>query len=199
MAAIINFFTNHYDVILGALVSLASLVYGAVLFFRNRKRIKNAKTDEEKAEVINSIKADVMGFITIAENLFSDIPKSGASKLLYVLNQVKKLCTTSGIEYDQNYWSDFISGIVGRTNGVQESKEEADEILRTIESVKGEVPFLITEANELFARIPDNLQYKIEYILKFIAIACEKYPVNVYSEYDWRDYVEKIYQEKEVA
>lgn len=185
---------TRYDVVIGVLTAIASIVYTFVLFFKNRNRLKSVKTTEGRIAIINDIKSRVMGFITIAENLFADIPKSGASKLLYVLNQVKELCKTNDIEYDQTLWTDFINSVVGNSNRVQETKAFEDEKAGIIEKVKAEIPYIVEEANKLFERIPDSLQYKIEYILKFIAVACDKYPVNVYTEYDWRAYVNSLYE-----
>ena len=186
---------NDPEVIWGVITLCTGLLYWFITFIRNRKRNKSITSTEEHIAVINEIKSHIMGFITIAENLFSDIPKSGASKLLYVLNQVKDLCKKFSIEYDQEMWTEFINSMVGNSNRVQESKAFEDEKTSIIEKVKSEIPFIVEEANALFERIPDSLQYKVEYILKFIAVACEKYPVNVYGEYDWRAYVTGLYNE----
>lgn len=186
---------SNPDVLVAICVALSSLIYGLVTAVINRKRKKTVNQTEEQNAVVNEIKSRVMGFITVAENLFSDIPKSGASKLLYVLNQVKDLCKKFNLEYDQEMWTDFINSIVGNSNRVQESKAYEDEKTSIIEKVKQEIPFIMEEANKLFERIPDSLQYKIEYILKFIAVACEKYHVNVYGDYDWRGYVKSLFEE----
>ena len=183
------------DVLVGILVAICSLIYAFAVSIVNRKRKKSANQTEEHIAVVNEIKSRVMGFITIAENLFSDIPKSGASKLLYVLNQVKDLCKKFKLDYDQEMWTEFINSMVGNSNRVQETKAYEDEKSSIIEKVKSEVPFIVDEANKLFERIPDSVQYKIEYILKFIAVACEKYPLNVYGDYDWRGYVQSLYTE----
>lgn len=193
----VNFVKANYDVIIAVISALASVVYSVVMIIRNRKRIKNAKTDEERSAIIEDIKSEVYAFISIAESLFADIPKSGSSKLLYVLNQVKRLCAGSCIEYDGQYWTDFINGIVGKSNEVIDQKDFEEEKNRIIENVKTEIPYMVKQADDLFATIPDNLSYKIEYILKFIATACDKYPINVYAEYDWRGYVIGLYSREE--
>lgn len=182
------------EVLVGFASVLCALVYGLIVSIVNRRRKKSVNQTEEHIAVVNEIKSRVLGFITIAENLFSDIPKSGASKLLYVLNQVKELCKKFSLDYDQEMWTDFVNSIVGNSNRVQETKAYEDEKTSIIEKVKSEIPYIVEEANKLFERIPDSLQYKIEYILKFVAVACEKYHVNVYGEYDWRAYVKGLYE-----
>lgn len=189
---------EYLDLIIGVLSLIAGFIFFLVSVIKRAKALKNAKTTEEWQSVINEIKSDTYGLITVAENLFSDIPKSGASKLLYVLNHVKELCTEKGFNYDQEYWTDFINTIVLQSNEVKDEKAYESVKADIIQKIKDQVPYFITEADKLFSSIPDNEQYKIEYVLKLIAVACDKYNVNVFAEYDWRAYVINQYH-SEVA
>ena len=193
MTSIVKFFTNNYELVLNVLIFVSSIGYTIILYCKNRKRLKATKTDDEKTEIVNEIKADVMGFISIAESMFADIPKSGGSKLLYVLNEVKRVCGLLGIEYDSEYWTKFVNDIVDKTNEVLDLKELEAEKKTTIEKIKSQVPHFISRANELFANIPDSDMYKVEYVLKLIAVSCENESINVFTNFNWREYVESFY------
>ena len=163
-----NFIVENWALILGLLCLAVNVVYWIVKFFTNIKRLKTATKSEDKQSIIDEIKSDTYGLINYAEQLFSDIPKSGASKLVYVLNEIKKICEELGHEYDSSYWTNFINQIVGQSNEVKQNKELEASKITTIAKVKEEIPLLIKEAQTMFANIPDNSQYMIEYILKFV-------------------------------
>lgn len=188
---------EYLELIIALITFLSSLIVFIVYIVKQRKAIKNAKTQEEKEAIINEVKAKALGFINVADNLFTDIPKSGPSKLLYVLNEIKKVCSVIGIEFDEEYWKKYTNERVDEMNAVLDEKANESEKANVIENVKREIPFLVEEANKLFVNIPDSVNYEIEYVLKKISIACEKYSVNVYSDYDWRAYVESYYKEGE--
>ena len=190
---------EYVQTIVAIVCALGSIVAVAITAISRAKALNKAKTEEERQKILNEIKSDAYGLITVAENLFSDIPKAGASKLLYVLNQLKDICYAQGVEYDQTFWTDFVNGIVSTSNEVKEGKELESTKLSIIGKVKEEIPYFIEDANKLFEVIPDSLPYKTEYILKLIALACEKYEVNVYGAYDWRSYVNELMRENEVA
>lgn len=173
---------------LGAVLTL--IVYVA----KTRKRFKNAKTDEEKQAIINEIKGKALGLINSAEIYFSDIPKSGASKLIYVLDSVKTICAENGIEYCESEWTDYVNKAVENANATFKDKEIESERVTIIENLKAEIPFFIENANELFKSIPDSINYRIEYVMNLVKTACEGKTVNVFNDYEWRSYVEDLYK-----
>lgn len=193
MASFVNFFTKYYDVIFSGLVCLSSIGYTIFLIVKNRKRLKTSKTDGEKMDIVNEIKADVMGFISIAENLFSDIPKSGGSKLLYVLNEIKRVCSEKAIDFDSVYWTDFVDNIVAKTNEVLDQKELEAEKKIIIDRIKAQIPHFVSQASDLFASIPQAEAYMVEYVLKLVAVSCENESIDVYTAFDWRSHVESFF------
>ena len=200
MANFAQWFESYGGVFVSLIGLLFSVVYFIFFFIRYRKKFKNAKTDEEKQAILEEIKGNAMGFITVAEGLFSDIPKSGVSKLVYVLKEIKALCEGKGVEFNEEYWTAIINNLVGQSNAVIKEKALEMDKADIIEKVKAEIPYHMNEANQLFERIPDSQEYKVAYILKAIEIACDKYEINVFLEYDWRAYVYELYNnEKGVA
>lgn len=187
---------EYWDLILAVLSMASSLVIFIIFFIKRLKSLKNAKTDEERAKIKDEIKSVAYGLITSAEGLFSDIPKSGASKLLYVLNHVKELCVMNEIDYNADEWTEFVNSVVDKSNKVVEGKKFDSAKNDIIEAIKNEIPYFITEVNELFKNIPNALDYKIEHVLKLIATACDKYEINVYNEYDWRAYVMNVFSQE---
>lgn len=190
---------EYGEIILTCFSLLISIVITVISLVGRYKALKRAKTTEERANVINEIKADVFGLYNTAERLFSDIPKSGASKLLYVLNHVKEICGLKGIDYNEDDWKEFIEDINTQSNAIENNKAFESEKASVIELVKSEVPYFIEDANKLFEVIPDSKPYKIEYILKLVEVSCGKHNINVFSEYDWRAYVGNMLLESEVA
>ena len=139
------------------------------------------------------MKSAVYGFITVAENLFIDVPKSGASKLLYVLNKTKELCMMNNVEYNAEEWTDFINNVVGLSNNVVETKEQEKAKNQIIEKIKSRIPGFVSETQKLFKSIPDSLDYQMEYILKYVSGVCEKEEINVFNDYDWKGYIYSFY------
>lgn len=192
----LEFIKTNYEWIISGCSLAVTAVYAVIYYVKRCKALKGAKTNEERTAIINDIKARTYGFISVAEELFSDVPKSGASKLLYVLNNVKNLCTDSGIEFDKNVWEKFINDIVSGSNEIIDVKKTEQQNADFIEKVKKEVPYMVDEANRLFANIPDSTIYKIEYIVKGIEILCKNLTVNVFDFYDWQTYVASTYFSK---
>ena len=187
---------EYVELIIACLSLLSTIVVAIVFYVKRFKAIKNAKTAEEKENALNDIKAKTIGLINVAERLFADIPKSGSSKQKYVLDHVKDICTEMNVLFDDGYWGEFINNIIDGANAVIDEKEIESEKAEIIERVKNEVPYFVDEADKLFSSIPDSQDYKIEYILKAIATACEKFSLNVYNSYDWRAFVLNFYNEK---
>ena len=190
---------NNWELITTIATFALSVTSFLIFFFRSRKALKTAKTDEERTEIKNAIKSATYGLITTAENLFSDIPKSGASKLLYVLNGVKELCLMNEVEYNAEEWTEFINNVIGTSNEVIDSKVYEGKKNDTIEAIKREIPYYIEDTDKLFENIPNSLDYRVEHVLKSVLIACDKFEVNVFNEFDWRGYIKGIYAEKGVA
>ena len=189
----LKWIVEHWDTIVGVVSVIFSLILFVVWLVKRVKAFKNAGSDEERANILSEIKSSVYGLVAVAEQMFIDIPKSGASKLLYVLNHVKSLCEERNIEYDADAWTEFINGIVGASNDVITAKETEKAISGYIAKVKEEIPYFMDDADKLFEVIPDSAAYKVEYILKLIANACAKHAINVYDLYDWRAYIEDTY------
>lgn len=160
---------------------------------------KKAKTQTEKDAAIAELKSHAYGLVAVAEQMMSDIPKSGSVKLLYVLNHISKLCEEKGVPYDSESWTEFINGIVNKSNDVITAKETEKAISGYITKVKEEVPYFMADADKLFEIIPDSASYKVEYILKLISNACAKYAIDVYDLYDWRTYVNELYTEQQIG
>lgn len=169
-----------------------SLFYAVYSTIVKMFALRKAKTNEEKQSIINDIKANVFGLIGSAEQVFSDVPKSGSSKLLYVLNKTKELCANSGIEYISDFWTDFINDIIAKSNAVHDQKAIEDERNAVIESIKKQLPGFIDTANTLFRNIPDSARYVKAYIIDAIEKACAEHDINVFGEYDWETYVGEL-------
>lgn len=193
----IEWFKVNFDWFFAFLGACISFIFGIITYFSKRKALKNAKTEEEKQAIINEIKSSIHGFVACAEEIFVDVPKSGASKLMYVLNQVKDLCDFSKVKYDEDYWTKFIDDIIAKKNGVQEEKAELEEKNAIIADIKKSIPKFVDTANALFISIPDGLEYKSAYILKSIADMCAEYSVNVFDAFDWQSYVNDLLTKKE--
>lgn len=182
-------------------VSVLSVLFAgacAIAYYASRiKAVKNAKTVEEKQVILNELKAATMGLITQAEQIFSHVPKSGESKLLYVLKEVDNLCREKGLTYDKDYWKEFISGAVGITNKVIADKKAVEEKESTIAMIKAEVPYFISQAAEYFRTISNSREYEIEHVIRQIEVACKEFSVNVFAEFDWRGYVTELYDKSE--
>lgn len=187
------------EIVLPVLGFLSAFISIIMYYVKSRKRLKNAKTDEEKQAIVNDIKSKTLGLISVAESLFAEVPKSGASKLKYVLENVQTLCEENGLEFVNTDWENYVNLIVGNSNAVQDEKALEQEKATIIENIKAEIPFFIESADKLFASIPDNLSYKIEYIMKVIEETCAQKPVDVFTAFDWRSYVEQAYKTPEAV
>ena len=193
-----DWFIENWELIASGAGLIGSLTVTLVLLIIRLKAIKNAKNSTEREQLIAELKSDAYGLVAVAEQLFADIPKSGASKLLYVLNHIEALCKEGDVEFDGDTWTEFINGIVNKSNDVIIAKETEKAISGYIAKVKEEVPYFIADADKLFEVIPDSAAYKTEYILKLIANACAKHTIDVFDLYDWREYVTGLYNERMV-
>lgn len=196
MEELIHKIGSNWELALSFGIACISFLTAIVQSRKRKKEQTKAKTSEEKSVVLDDIRSEVFALVGVAEELFGAIPKSGVSKLKYVLNKINELCEVAGIEFDNRYWTDFVNYIVNRTNNVKNEKAVEQEKIDIIEKIKEEVPFFVNQADELFKAIPDSFEYKIEYILKNISIACDKYEVNVYFEFDWKTFVLNLYEKE---
>lgn len=194
-----KFILTNWELVTAAFSLFGSLVAGGVFLFVRLKSFKSAKTQKEKDEIVADLKSHAYGLVAAAEQMMSDIPKSGPSKLLFVLNHISKLCEEKDVPYDAETWTEFINGIVNASNDVITAKETEKAISGYIAAVQGEVPYFMADADELFKVIPDSATYKVEYILKLIAKACAKYAIDVYELYDWRNYVNELYLKEQIG
>lgn len=194
-----KFILTNWELVTACISILCSLAAGAVYLVLRLKSLKNAKTQQEKDEILADLKSRAYGFVAAAEQMMADIPKSGQVKLLYVLNHIQKLCEEQNVPYDCESWTEFINSIVNTSNDVITAKETEKAISGYIAKVKEEVPYFMTDADKLFEIIPDSAAYKVEYILKLVAKACAKYAIDVYDLYDWRNYVNELYLEQQIG
>ena len=193
---VIEWLLKYWDLLLTGVSVALSVAFIVIYNVKRFRALRNAKTSEERDAILSELRSNAYGLVAVAEQMFADIPKSGASKLLYVLNHIEKLCTEKSIEFNESNWTEFINGIVGASNDVKTAKETEKAISGYITKVKEEVPYFLADADKLFEVIPDSAAYKLEYILKLISNACAKYAINVFDLYDWRTYVEELYNEK---
>lgn len=191
-----KFLLNNWELVTACISVFFSLAAGVIYLVVRLKAVKNAKTQQEKDAILAEIKSNAYGFVVAAEQMMSDIPKSGPVKLLYVLNHVKSLCEEQNVPYDAEQWTEFINGIVNTSNDVVTAKETEKAISGYINKVKEEIPYFMADADKLFEIIPDSASYKVEYILKLVANACAKYPIDVYDLHDWRAYINELYTEQ---
>lgn len=185
--------SENWHLLISAVTALASLVFILINIIKTLKYARKATTAEEKQALIEDLKADVLGLINVAEDLFVNIPKTGPSKLTYVLNQVENLCKATGVEYCEEYWTTFINKVVGKSNQVHAEKELEATVNNLIEHVKNEISHFVATADRLFMAIPDNLEYKIEYVVRKVAEYCQTLSVNVFDMFDWKSYVREVY------
>ena len=114
---------TNWELVTAAISVVLSLAAGVFYLIVRVKAYKNAKTQSERAEILSEIKSHAYGLVAAAEQMMSDIPKSGQVKLLYVLNHIQKLCEEQNVPYDCESWTEFINGIIGTSNDVITAKE----------------------------------------------------------------------------
>lgn len=187
---------ENWELVTAAVSLACSLIAGGVYLFVRLRALKKAKTQTEKDAIIAELKSHAYGLVAVAEQMMSDIPKSGQIKMMYVLKHIKALCEEQGVEYDCDSWTEFVNSIVNASNDVVTAKETEKSIGVYIKKVKEEIPYFIEDADRLFEVIPDSAAYKIEYILKLVANSCAKHAIDVYDLYDWRDYINGLYATK---
>ena len=187
---------NHLELVLTCVSALFSCVVFVVYFIKRFKALKTAKTSAEKDSIVEELKTATFGLISATETMFSDISKSGSSKLLYVLRNVEKLCNDRGVEFIESEWTAFINKVVDASNAIAAKLEHESAIPAIIEKIKQEIPYFVADANELFKVIPDSAEAEIDYILKLISNTCAKEDTNVFELYDWKAYVEKMLSDR---
>ena len=160
--------------ILSTVVGVAGLLAGVVVLIVRLVELGKAKTSEEKAKVLKDIESDLLAYISMADATFSKVPKSGASKLEYVLNKVQQVCITCGVEFEKEKWTEKINNIVGKTNKAIDEVKAEQEKAEKLESLKSKVLTYVDNANAVFANIPDNLEYKMAYVLKYTEGLCNE-------------------------
>lgn len=91
------------------LLTLISLIISIVSF------ILKSKTNTSTKKVFN-ILTFLPQFINEAENIFQLVAKSGHEKLLYVLNQIRCLCSEVGLNFDKDFWQKKIEEYLSTPN-----------------------------------------------------------------------------------
>lgn len=191
-----QFLNEYWELLVAILSFLLSSTLTVIVFVKRYKAAKASKNTELEVEILNELKGVAFGLINIAEHTFSDIPTSGASKLLYVLNNIKELCDQRGFKYDESYWEEFIDSVISQANYIQEEKADEKDKQATIDKIKSLVPDFVKEANRLFVSIPDSKRYKVAYIVSLIDEACDGEEIDVFNAFDWQEYVASFYEEK---
>lgn len=194
-----EFLKEYWQVILSAVSVLTGAVLSIISFVKRYKQAKANKDTETQLNMLNELKGVAFGLINIAEHTFSDIPTSGASKLVYVLDNIKKLCEERNMPYEESFWTDFVESMVSQANAVQAEKVSEQDKQAIVEKVKTLVPEFVKEANRMFMSIPNNTRFKIAYVISLIEEACEAEEVNVFSTFDWHSYVSELYNVGAVA
>lgn len=194
-----DFLAKYWEFIVSGLTAVVGIVLSVISFVARYKQAKASKDKEALNELHNELKGVAFGLINIAEHTFSDIPGSGASKLVYVLEHIKKLCEERNVPFEEAYWTDFVNGTVTVANAVQDEKVTEAEKQEVVEQVKKKVPEFVQEANRLFVSIPNSTRFKIAYVISLIEEACEEYEFDVFNSFDWHDYVTELYGAKEVT
>lgn len=96
-----EFLKNNVEI----LVNGAYLILAVILLISRKKLPKS-----EKITAIYPILKTLPEIVTQAEEILG--PKTGGTKLLFVLQEVQKLCTQKGVYYDEKYWTEEIETIL---------------------------------------------------------------------------------------
>lgn len=196
----IEFLLAHWEVILAIVSFLATAAAFVIVFIKRLRTIKASTTKDQREAVLGEIKSAAYGLINVAEHTFSDIPSSGASKLLYVLSHIKDLCFEKDVDYDGTFWEGFVNQIVADANNIQSEMADEHEKLEIVEQIKTLIPDFIQEANRMFVSVPgDAERYKIAYVVGLIEAACEDYDIDVSNMFDWKAYVTELYESKKAG
>lgn len=87
---------------------------------RAKDNYKNAQTDADKQKAIVEMLDVVRQLIVVVEKTFTEV--SGREKKSEVLSALERYATQNGYEFDREYWSEIVDGIVATTNNVNVNK-----------------------------------------------------------------------------
>lgn len=113
------------NVILGmvklALVIITTVVIPLIVALKRAKdNYKNAQTDADKQKAVVEMLDVVRQLIVVVEKTFTEV--SGREKKNEVLSALERYATQNGYEFDREYWSEIVDGIVATTNNVNVNK-----------------------------------------------------------------------------
>lgn len=87
------------------------------------KKIRQLKTADaaDRPAIVNDLISACMGFVTDAEKMFYSLNRdthnytdhgAGESKLAWVLSQMRAMCISRGITFDEEYWTKYVNDLV---------------------------------------------------------------------------------------
>lgn len=105
---------------------LTCLIPTVIVMINRIKAVRKAKTEAERQEVLNDLKALAQGFVVDAESLYKDIDaivkqngkSCGAVKKDSVMTKIQDACLTKGVAFDKEYWSKVVDDLVTVTRQV---------------------------------------------------------------------------------
>ena len=108
-------------------ISIVSFFILLILKTRQLKKVKNdtiaLESSKELTDAVNIILQQVPLYISFAENIFG--AGCGDKKLHYVLENIKNICSTFGVNYDGAYFADYVESILATpTKKVECVKEQ---------------------------------------------------------------------------
>lgn len=105
---------------------LTCLIPTVIVMINRIKAVRKAKTEAERQEALNDLKALAQDFVVDAESLYKDIDaivkqngkSCGAVKKDSVMTKIQDACLTKGVAFDKEYWSKVIDDLVAVTRQV---------------------------------------------------------------------------------
>lgn len=105
---------------------LTCLIPTVIVMINRIKAVRKAKTEAERQEALNDLKALTQGFVVDAESLYKDIDaivkqngkSCGAVKKDSVMTKIQDACLTKGVAFDKEYWSKVVDDLVTVTRQV---------------------------------------------------------------------------------
>lgn len=105
---------------------LTCLIPTVIVMINRIKAVRKAKTEAERQEALNDLKALAQGFVVDAESLYKDIDaivkqngkSCGAVKKDSVMTKIQDACLTKGVAFDKEYWSKVVDDLVAVTRQV---------------------------------------------------------------------------------
>lgn len=95
----IQYFLDHYELIISAFLSLGGCIASFVSLVKTRR-------SEALTEIVNQVPV----LCSQIESLFPY--GNGSVKLHYVLSQVEKLCKASRLVFDQSYFKEIVEKVL---------------------------------------------------------------------------------------